>query len=36
VRDFGGTLCTASVPADVVEETLDVVTDYQPAGLRAW
>jgi pimeloyl-ACP methyl ester carboxylesterase len=35
VRDFGETLFTASVPAEIVNETLEICRDFHPAGLRA-
>jgi pimeloyl-ACP methyl ester carboxylesterase len=35
IRDFGGTLFTASVPAEIVESTLAVVRDFRDSGLRA-
>lgn len=35
VRDFGETLFTDSVPAQIVEQTLAVVREFRPAGLRA-
>jgi pimeloyl-ACP methyl ester carboxylesterase len=35
VREFGETLFTESVPAEIVNETLDICRDFHPAGLRA-
>ena len=35
VRDFGATLFTDSVPAEVVAEAVEVMMDSRPAGLRA-
>jgi pimeloyl-ACP methyl ester carboxylesterase len=35
VRDFGETLFTESVPAEIVNETLEICRDFHPAGLRA-
>ena len=35
VRDFGDTLFTDTVPAQIVEQTLAVVREFRPAGLRA-
>jgi pimeloyl-ACP methyl ester carboxylesterase len=35
VRDFGATLFTESVPAEVVELEIEVMRDFRPAGIRA-
>ena len=35
IRDFGDTLFTATVPAEIVEFTLDVIRDFRESGLRA-
>jgi pimeloyl-ACP methyl ester carboxylesterase len=35
VRDFGETLFTESVPAEIANETLEICMDFHPAGLRA-
>jgi len=35
VRDFGDTLFVESVPAEIVNETLEICRDFHPAGLRA-
>lgn len=35
VRDFGTTLFTESVPAEIVDEAIAVMSDCRPAGLRA-
>jgi pimeloyl-ACP methyl ester carboxylesterase len=35
VRDFGETLFVESVPAEIVNETLEICADFHPAGVRA-
>jgi pimeloyl-ACP methyl ester carboxylesterase len=35
VRDLNETLFTESVPADLVDEVVEIVKDFHPAGLRA-
>ena len=35
IRDFGDTLFTATVPAEIVEFTLDVIRDFRDSGVRA-
>jgi pimeloyl-ACP methyl ester carboxylesterase len=35
VRDFGETLFVESVPAELVDESLEICADFHPAGLRA-
>jgi pimeloyl-ACP methyl ester carboxylesterase len=35
LRDFGSTLFTESVPAEIIDEAMSVMRDFRPAGLRA-